>query len=116
MDTAQQINKYQALIIEFLSEQQDPTSNTEEYRRIMLADKEHRHYQLIATGWASPSQYIDAILIHIAIKPTGKVWLLENSTELHVAEELVARGINKTDIVLAFHPPQYRTLSGYAAA
>ncbi len=116
MDTAQQIDRYQALVIDFLSEQQDPATTTEEYRRLMLADKEHRHYQLIATGWASPSQYVDAILIHLAIKPTGKVWLLENSTDLHVAEELVARGINKTDIVLAFHPPQYRALSGYAAA
>lgn len=116
MDTAQQIETYQTLIIDFLSEHQDQNLNTEEYRRMMLADKEHRHYQLIATGWASPSQYVDALLIHLTIKPTGKVWLLENSTELHVAEELVARGIARTDIVLAFHPPQYRALSGYAAA
>ena len=70
----------------------------------------------MATGWATPSRYVDALLIHLHIKPDGRVWLLENSTEIHVAEELVMRGIPKTDIVLAFHPPQHRALSGYAIA
>jgi hypothetical protein len=116
MDTSQQIDHYQTLIVQYLSEHQDVDSDSEAYHRSLITDRESHHYQLLATGWATPSRYVDTLLIHVHIKPTGKVWLLENGTELHVAEDLVARGIPKTDIVLGFHPPQYRALSGYAVA
>ncbi len=116
MDTSEQIDHYQTLIVQYLSEYQDVSTDPEAYHRSLIADRENHHYQLLATGWATPSRYIDTLLIHLHIKPDGKVWLLENGTELHVAEDLVARGILKTDIVLGFHPPQYRALSGYAVA
>ncbi len=65
-------------------------------------------------GWITPIRYVDNLLIHIQIKPDGKVWLLENNTEMRVAEELVERGVPRMDIVLGFHPLQYRGLTGYA--
>ena len=116
MDTSQQIKRYESLILQFLSEHQDKSVETEAYQKMVVTDRENHHYQLLALGWLTPSNFVDNLLIHLHIKPDGKVWLFENNTELHVAEELVKRGIAKTDLVLGFHPPQYRALSGYAAA
>ena len=116
MDSAHQIDQYAAIISQYLAENQDDTVLGEGYRRFVVVDRERHHYQLMAMGWATPNRFVDTLLIHLHIKPDGKVWLLENSTELHVAEELVRRGIPKEQIVLGFHPPQYRALTGYAVA
>lgn len=113
---ATKIAVYETAILQFLDAQRDEETTDEAYRRIVVADRESRHYQLLATGWATPSRVVDALLIHLHIKPNGKVWLLENSTELRVAEELVARGVAKHDIVLGFHPAEYRAFTGYAVA
>lgn len=116
MDTTQQINQYEHIIIDFLTAQQTEPLHAEGYRKEMVVDRERKHYQLLATGWVTANRYVDTLLIHLRIKPDNKVWLLENNTELHVAEELVKRGVAPTDIVLGFHPPTYRTFTGYAAA
>ncbi|MBO0936724.1 XisI protein [Fibrella sp. HMF5335] len=116
MDSAQQISHYALIISQYLSEHQDQEISGEEYRRLVIADRDNHHYQLVAVGWATPSRFVDTLLIHIQLKADGKVWLLENTTELHVAEDLVNRGIAREAIVLGFHPPQYRALTGYAVA
>lgn len=116
MDTTRQINQYEHLIINFLVAQETQAVTEEGYCREVITDREHHHYQLLATGWLSDSRYINTILIHLHIKPDGKVWLLENNTELHVAEELIRQGVSRTDIVLGFHPAAYRAFSDYAVA
>ena len=116
MDKALKIKKYEAKILDFLAENQSFSTEQEGYERVIVSDKEHHHYQLLATGWATQSRFVNAILIHLHIKADGKVWLLENNSEIHVAEDLVRRGIPKNDIVLGFHPPQLRSFSGYAVA
>ena len=116
MDTSSKVGQYAPIVQLLLTEQQWPPQKSEDYQKIAITDKDNNHYQLLATGWITPNRYVDNLLIHIQIKPDGKVWLLENNTELRVAEELVARGVLRTDIVLGFHPPQYRALTGYAAA
>jgi hypothetical protein len=116
MDSTQQIRQYSEVVVTYLYEHQDQEVQGEAYRRFVVADRESHHFQLMAMGWATPSRFIDTLLIHIHIKLDGKVWLLENSTELRVAEDLVQRGIPKENIVLGFHPPQYRSLTGLAVA
>ncbi|HBQ99374.1 MAG: XisI protein [Roseofilum sp. Belize BBD 4] len=54
-------------------------------------------------------------LVHAEIKQ-GKVWIHYDGIEDSVTEELVAAGILKTEIVLAFHPPYIREKTGYALA
>ncbi|WP_041258397.1 element excision factor XisI family protein [Fibrella aestuarina] len=116
MDSAQRIGHYAAIVSQYLAEHEDQEIEGESYRRVVIVDRDHHHYQLVATGWVTPSRFVDALLIHLQIKADGKTWLLENSTELHVAQDLADRGIAKEDIVLGFHPPQYRALTGYAIA
>jgi XisI protein len=116
MDKSLKIKQYEQLILNYLAENVLHTSESEGYERVVVSDKENHHYQLLATGWATPTRFINAIAIHLQIKSNGKIWLLENNTELHPAEDLVQLGVSKEDIVLGFHPPQLRTYSGYAMA
>ena len=43
----------------------------------------------------------------------GKVWIQFNGTDQSVADELVAAGIPKEDIVLAEKPADIRPFTGY---
>jgi XisI protein len=45
-----------------------------------------------------------------------KIWIHCDDTEDGVATELVAAGIPASDIVLAFHPADVRSYTGYAIA
>jgi hypothetical protein len=116
MDTTAKIKHYATLVIALLQDQQWLSKNPDDYQRMVVVDQVQNHYQLLGIGWLTPSHFVDNILLHIHIKPDGKIWLLENNTEIRVAEELVLRGVPKTDIVLGFHPPQFRALTGYAVA
>ena len=116
MDRIQKIAECERLVTDFLSAQQIEPITEEGYRQGVITDRERHHYQLLATGWLSESRYVNTILIHLQIKSDGKIWLLENNTELHVAEELVRSGIQRTDIVLGFHLAAYRAFSNYATA
>jgi XisI protein len=116
MDQALKIKKYEQLIIDYLTQKKVAPAEPEGYERLVVSDKEHCHYQLLATGWATPNRFVNTILIHLIIKPNSKIWLIENNTETHIAEDLVQLGIPKEDIVLGFHPPQFRSYSGYAVA
>jgi hypothetical protein len=116
MDKSLKIKQYEQLILNYLVENELHTSENEGYERVVVSDKEHHHYQLLATGWATPTRFVNTIVIHLQIKENGKIWLLENNTELHPADDLVRLGVPKEDIVLGFHPPQLRSYSGYAMA
>jgi hypothetical protein len=53
------------------------------------------------------------VLIQIDIKGE-KLWIQYDGTEVGVANELVEEGINKDDIVLAYHSPFIRQYDGFA--
>jgi hypothetical protein len=42
------------------------------------------------------------------------VWIQHDATDVGIANELLARGVPKEDIVLAFHPPYKRPYTGFA--
>jgi XisI protein len=45
-----------------------------------------------------------------------RVWIQLDNTEDGIAEELIAAGIPKQDIVLGFHEPEIRPYTGFAVA
>lgn len=55
------------------------------------------------------------VIVHARISG-GKVWVEEDWTEGGVADELVRAGVPRSDIVLAFHPPELRHLTDFAVA
>lgn len=80
----------------------------------LLADPADGRCLLLRTGWHRGRRVRETYL-HARVRD-GKVWIEEDGTEVGLANELVAAGVPKHDIVLAFHPPDLRHLTDYAAA
>ena len=104
---------YQKILLDFLVLESDKKIEGIDFQ--IVKDIENNHYQLVETGWYA-KRFIYVVLFHFQIKPNGKVWILVNSTEVLVAEELVKRGIAPSDIVLSFVPEKVRQHTGYAVA
>ncbi len=75
-------------------------------------DTERERYQVIHTGW-SKQRRVYGCVIHIDIKD-GKIWIQHDGTEVGIADELVALGVPKQDIVLAYHSPYMRKFTEFA--
>jgi hypothetical protein len=80
----------------------------------VIFDENNDHYELMYAGWNGPYR-IHGSVLHIDIRD-GKVWLQHDGTEHGVAKELVAAGIPRDRIVLAFKPPEVRPYTDYAVA
>ena len=80
----------------------------------LIFDTERDHYQWMDVGWQELNRIYQSI-IHFDIKD-GKIWLQQNLTEWNPAEELVAMGIPREDIVLGLHPPYKRPYTDYGVA
>jgi hypothetical protein len=79
-----------------------------------IFDRAHDRYALLTVGW-DLGKRVHFCLVHIDIIG-GKVWIEWDNTEDGVAPELVAAGIPKSHIVLAFRPPEVRKHTEYAVA
>lgn len=110
------VKKYEEAILNFLNTyakemySHDPSG----VETFVITDKENHHYQLLRVGW-NGSRHVFFCAFHFDIKD-GKVWIQVNNTEEMVGDELVGRGIPKSDIVLAFHPEDMRQYTGFAVA
>ena len=85
-----------------------------ELRCEALFDCAHDRYALITLGW-NAGKRVHFPLVHIDIVG-DKVWIEKDTTEDGVAPELVQAGIPKSQIVLAFRPPEVRQHTEYAVA
>lgn len=108
------LKKYQTAIINFLE-----TYATERYgedpsnlETQVIKDLSGQHFQLIRVGWDN-DRHIYFTAFHIDIK-NEKIWVRINNTEEMIADELIKRGIAKSEIVLAFHPPSLRKYTEFA--
>jgi hypothetical protein len=79
-----------------------------------IYDDAEGQYQLIEVGWNGLNR-IHRVFLHVIVRD-GLVWLEFDGTEEGIASQLVAAGIPKDKIVLAFHPPYKRPYTGYAVA
>jgi hypothetical protein len=65
-------------------------------------------------GWDGPRR-IHGSVIHLDIID-GKIWIQHDGTNWPVADELMAAGITKDEIVLGFQPPEVRPHTGFAVS
>ena len=77
-----------------------------------IVDRELDHYEVMHVGWDGERR-VHGSVVHLDIID-GKVWLQYDGTTRPVADELIAAGIPREDIVLAFHPLDVRPLTGFA--
>ena len=79
-------------------------------QKLMLAlNQKHR-----LVFFCNKSQ-IFSVIFHFDIK-NEKIWLQQNISDYDIVGDIEAKGVPKSDIVLAFHSPQMRQFTGYAVA
>lgn len=108
------INQYRQIIRLVLKDYVNISYANVDVQNQSAFDPETDQYIIISVGWDKKNQKrIHGCLIHIEIK-NSKVWIQRDGTEDGIANELVAAGIPKEDIVLGFHEPSVRPYTGFA--
>jgi XisI protein len=79
-----------------------------------IFDVPRGRFVLMTLGWDGDER-VHHPLAHVDIID-GKLWIQADNTEHGIAAELVRAGIPKSDIVLAFRPPEVRKHTEYAVA
>lgn len=80
----------------------------------LIFDRERDRYQLMSVGW-NGQRRIHGIVLHVGIKD-GKIWIQHDGTEGGIASELLALGVPKQAIVLAFQSPARRKYTEFAVS
>jgi hypothetical protein len=110
------LEKYKAAILSIIEEHaRNKPVNLQDVDNQIIADETRGHYQLVSIGWEDRA-FSYAVVYHFDLKPDGKIWIQVNNTDIDVAEELMARGVAREDIVVGFQHPAYRSYTGYAVA
>ncbi|MEH1948684.1 MAG: XisI protein [Nostoc sp.] len=111
MDT---LETYQKIIEDVLNEYiKIPYSNRQLETKLII-DSTATNYIVMTLGWQGEER-VHGCIIHIEII-NGKIWIQRDGTEYGIANELVAAGIPKDKIVLAFHPEDVRQYTDFAIA
>lgn len=81
---------------------------------LLILDDEHGHYAWLTLGWQGYER-ISAPTMLVRVRQ-GKIYVEEDWTNLGLVDDLLAEGVPKSDIVLAFHHPAEREFTEFAAA
>ncbi|MBW4630536.1 MAG: XisI protein [Iphinoe sp. HA4291-MV1] len=108
----EQLDEYRTKVKQLLTKyiQYKPSYGDVEVEQIF--DTERDHYQIISVGWNNQKRVYGPIM-HLDIK-NDKIWIQQNTTEADIASELMEMGVPKQAIVIGFHTPKMRQLSGFA--
>lgn len=83
-------------------------------RTIKAFDRDRGQFLLIDEGWHG-SRRVHHVWAHLEVRD-GRIWIHEDGTEEGIANLLVAAGISRDRIVLAFYAPALRSATEFAAA
>ena len=106
------LNDYSKIIQTLLVRYTQQSSSEAGVETEVIIDSQHHHYQLVRVGWQNNHRVYGCVL-HLDLKD-DKIWLQHNGTERQVADELVALGVDKQDIVLGFQSPSKRKYTEFA--
>ena len=112
------LNQYRATIQQSIEEYVKRSgytpSGSEQVEMQVLTDPKHDHYQVVLVGWENRRRVYSPIF-HLDIKD-GKIWVQQNVSDYDLIQEIMDKGIPKSDIVLAFQSVLLRQHSGFAVA
>jgi hypothetical protein len=110
------LDEYRKLIKQILTryaQLRNPES-TFDVETELVFDEVHDHYMLLRLGWW-PEGRVRGATVHVRLR-NGKFWIEEDWTEEGIATDLLAAGVPKEDIVLAFQAPEMRPYTEFAVA
>jgi hypothetical protein len=108
--------RYRKLIEDLLEDQAEFANRTVQsgLEAQVILDENHDRYMLLSSSWHGKKR-IRSIIVYMRLYE-GKIWIEEDWTENGITPALLKAGVPKEDIVLAFHPPELRPLTEFAAA
>lgn len=107
------LSLYRQHIQTLLTERANLRSPSDPVKSETIFDTVSDRYQLVNVGWKDGSTRIYGCVLHVDIKD-GKIWVQHDGTEDAIADQLVAQGVPKQDIVLAYHAPHVRQYTEFA--
>jgi hypothetical protein len=108
------VDRYRQIVRRVIDEYAEGRPSHGEIASEAIVDPSRDHYEVMHVGW-DRERRIHGSVIHLDIID-GKVWIQHDGTDRPVAEELLAAGIPREDIVLGFHPARVRHLTGFAVS
>ena len=112
--TPETLTQWRQTLEQVLQEHADIPSHYTEIRDYVIVSRDQNHFMLMQEGWHQKQRFHGPI-VHAEIRD-DKIWIHYDGIEDSITDELVAAGIPKERIVLAFHPPHVRPHTGYAVA
>lgn len=106
--------KYRRIIEKILKEYVSIPNAYGDIKEHVVFDHVNDHYLIVDEGWDKQGR-IHGCTVHLQII-NGKIWIQYDGTEAGIATDLEREGIPKEHIVLAFHRPEIRKHTEYAAA
>lgn len=111
MDT---LTKYRESIYQILKSHADIPYSYGEIKSEVVVSQDQNHYLLMISGW-NGNLRIHGCVVDVEII-NDKIWIQRDGIEDGITDDLVAAGVPKDKIVLAFHPPEVRPYTGYAVS
>lgn len=108
----EKLERYRQIVRDILTAH--ATTNEPDIESQVICDTESDRYLLLDIGWQGLNR-IYACYMHLDIKD-GKIWIQHNMTEVDLGQELVAKGVPASDIILGLHPPYKRPYTNYGVA
>ena len=110
------LNRYRTLIKQFLEVKAELANRCvrDGSETVRAFDEKRDQYLLMNVGWAGERRVRGTNLFLRIVD--DKIWIEDDWTEEGIATELVANGVAKEDIVLAFQPPSLRRFGDFAVA
>ncbi len=105
---------YRQVLRQVLEEETQRLPAMGEVEAVCLCDEAHDHYQVLYLGW-NRDERVFLVLCHVRLHE-GKIWVERDGTAEGIATRLLAAGIPRESIVLAFHPAWKRPLTDFAVA
>jgi hypothetical protein len=107
-----QLARYREIVSRVIEDYVSPKPANGDIDVELVIDPQRDHYEIVHVGWQEYRR-VHGTIIHVDIID-GKIWIQYDGTDRPIADELVAAGIPKEDIVLAFHPEYLRKHTGFA--
>ncbi len=100
------LNHYRQIIQGILHEKAQIKPVGGEIEVETVFDQKNDRYLLVHLGW-NDQQRIYSCVLHLEIREQ-KIWIQNNQTDQSIAEELIEKGVPKTNIILGLQPAYIR--------
>ena len=108
------IEKYEKVVTGIIKEYEGRKYANLDAENEVIIDRENRRYEVVTIGWDGNHRIHSAVL-HFDIL-NGKIWIQQDQTEYGIANELLEKGVPKSDIVLGYMSMRRREEHDFAIA